>query len=66
MAVVCHKRWHLQVFAHGVRVQMQTPDDVCLGFRLSRQARAPGLCIAICQARRGLGAGGLRRGGLGR
>jgi hypothetical protein len=32
MAVVGHKRWHPQVFVHRVGVQMQTPDDVCLGF----------------------------------
>ncbi len=32
MAVVSHKHWHAQVFMHRVRVQMQTPDDFCLGF----------------------------------
>jgi hypothetical protein len=32
MAVVGHKHWHAQVCMHRVRVQMQTPDDFCLGF----------------------------------
>ncbi len=37
MAVVCFKCWHAQVFVHGVRVQMQTPDDVCLRFPCLRK-----------------------------
>jgi hypothetical protein len=64
MAVVGHKRGHPQVFVHRVGVQMKAPDDFCLGFRLSRQAHGPGLCIAVCQARRGLGGGSFRRGGF--
>jgi hypothetical protein len=32
MAVVCHKRWHAQIFAHCMRMQVQTADDFCLRF----------------------------------
>jgi hypothetical protein len=34
MAVVCHKRGHLQIFAHGVPREVQTADDFCLSFPL--------------------------------
>jgi hypothetical protein len=34
MAVVRHKHWHPQIFAHRMRMQVQTADDFCLGVPL--------------------------------
>src|SRR5438132_7385042 len=32
--VVCHKRWHSQIFAHRMPMEVQTADDFCLRFSL--------------------------------
>jgi hypothetical protein len=34
MAVVRHKRWHPQIFAHRMLMQVQTADDFCLSVPL--------------------------------
>ena len=41
MAVVGHKRWHTQILAHRIVMEMQTADDLCLRFRISRPVHAP-------------------------